>query len=270
MEHQDSIVFARHRLKKECAISFNYGNDVKDYYGVPLSQFSREELENILHILNDRLIKTKNRLPASEKSKSVMTPCNIIVSLPGEVWKDVPGMEGYYMVSNLCRVKGVKGHYKSERLLSQENTRRGYASVTFSKNYQKVHCSIHRLMAQVFIPNPENKPCVNHKDGNKTNNLIENLEWCTYKENIHHSIHVLKNFCKVGYPNAQETSGVDKKKKRVRVVDTANNEEMIFNSRIEFFNFLGKSITHGYYCLQNGKTPDGKYLVYPITEKQVA
>ena len=65
---------------------------------------------------------------------------------------------------------------------------KGYRRVVLMKNGKQINALVHRLIAQTFIPNPENKPEVNHKDGNKENNSVFNLEWCTHKENVHHAI----------------------------------------------------------------------------------
>lgn len=69
--------------------------------------------------------------------------------------------------------------------------RNGYAYVDFKKNGVPKRCAIHRLVAKEFIPNPYKKPYVNHIDGNRLNNNVDNLEWCTQKENMHHAHHVL-------------------------------------------------------------------------------
>lgn len=99
-----------------------------------------------------------------------------------EVWKDIEGYEGLYQVSNLGRVKRVT----TGRILKSGKDKKGYLKVVLCKNNIKSAKTIHRLVAQAFIPNNENKPEVNHIDENKTNNMVSNLEWMTAKENSNH------------------------------------------------------------------------------------
>ncbi|UUW40520.1 homing endonuclease [Enterococcus phage vB_Efm_LG62] len=107
-----------------------------------------------------------------------------------ELWKDIKGYEGLYQVSNLGRVKRLKGKYIStERILKPTKHTTGYLRVKLCKNNVRFNKKIHRLVAEAFIPNPENKPQVNHIDEDKTNNIISNLEWMTAKENINHGTH---------------------------------------------------------------------------------
>lgn len=107
-----------------------------------------------------------------------------------EVWKDVVGYEGLYKVSNLGNVLSIPRqgtHSKKEYLLKKTKTKKGYLNVTLVKKCKYFRTGIHRLVAQAFISNPENKLQVNHIDGNKENNCINNLEWVTNEENMQHS-----------------------------------------------------------------------------------
>lgn len=99
-----------------------------------------------------------------------------------EIWKDIEGYEGLYQVSDLGRVKS----FATSRVLKPYRNKAGYLLVYLCKNGKRKTHRIHRLVAQSFIPNPENKPEVNHLDENKTNNMVSNLEWSTRKENLNH------------------------------------------------------------------------------------
>lgn len=99
-----------------------------------------------------------------------------------EIWKDVEGYEGLYQVSNFGNL--YSSYVKRKLQLSLDKYR--YKQVILVKNGVRKRHLLHRMVAQEFIPNPENKPQVNHIDENKTNNTVSNLEWVTSKENINH------------------------------------------------------------------------------------
>jgi hypothetical protein len=103
-----------------------------------------------------------------------------------EIYRDILGYEGMYQVSNLGNVKSL--HYQNtnaEKVLTPIRHHGGYLIVHLGAKHIKM---VHVLVAEAFLPNPESKKCVNHKDGNKHNNALPNLEWATHKENTEHAI----------------------------------------------------------------------------------
>lgn len=101
-----------------------------------------------------------------------------------EVFKDIAGYEGLYQVSNLGRVKSL-GNDKSrkEKILRPGIRGNGYLLVILWKNGKRKNYLVHRLVSETFLDNPDNLPCVNHRDENKQNNCVSNLEFCTYQYN---------------------------------------------------------------------------------------
>lgn len=105
-----------------------------------------------------------------------------------EEWRDVVGYEGLYQVSNLGRIKSL---IKSTRIKDPDGILRtqihnGYVLLNLYKDSKQTKKAVHRIVCEAFHPNPKNKKCVNHKDFNRQNNCADNLEWCTYRENIRH------------------------------------------------------------------------------------
>ena len=155
--------------------------------------------------------KNKNNISSLATSpEGVLQSCNSHASsgevFECEIWKDVKGYEGLYQVSNLGNIRNIKkGRKQKNRKLIINKF--GYISFTLCKNGIKKMRRVNRLVAIAFILNPENKTDVNHIDGNKLNNIVENLEWTTRQENETHAmIHGLKA--------KGETSGVSKLKEK--------------------------------------------------------
>ena len=101
-----------------------------------------------------------------------------------EEWKDIQGYEGLYQISNYGRVKSL--NYKrsnKEKIMDGGTNKNGYRNIILSKNKKKETFYIHKLVAQHFISNPDNLSEINHIDENKSNNNVDNLEWCTHKYN---------------------------------------------------------------------------------------
>lgn len=114
-----------------------------------------------------------------------------------EIWKDVKGYEGYYLVSNMGRVRSKRALMtpkdgticQKDILLATLPTReKQYITVTLCKRGTKKQVPVHRLVAEAFLPNPDGLPCINHKDENPSNNWVGNLEWCTQGYNIQYSL----------------------------------------------------------------------------------
>lgn len=100
-----------------------------------------------------------------------------------EIWKDIEGYEGLYKVSSLGRVLSVK----RDKIMKLIPIKRGYLVVNLSKNNKMSQFRVQRLVAKAFIPNPLDYPIINHKDEDKTNNKVENLEWCDVRYNNEYS-----------------------------------------------------------------------------------
>ena len=161
-----------------------------------------------------------------------------------EIWKDIKGYEGLYQVSNLGRVKSlpkVDSKYCKEKLLkSHTNKITGYSQIILCKDAKRHCCYIHRLVAETFIANPNNKLEVNHISGIKEDNRVENLEWSTRQENVVHSY-------KKGLRKTRRITQYDKQGNFIKCWDSiqqASKTLNIFPSRIGL-NLKNKCETAG-------------------------
>ena len=116
---------------------------------------------------------------------------------PHEEWRDVAGFEGHYQVSNYGRIKSFKNHIVI--IMRFIYTKDGYLEASLSKNGVKKRTGVHVVVAKAFIPNPENKPQVNHENTNSLNNCLWNLNWATNSENQKHAVRIGTK--KIGYRN---------------------------------------------------------------------
>lgn len=145
----------------------------------------------------------------------------------GETWKDVVGYEGFYKVSNKGNVYSVErknslGNKCGGRTLKPITNKDGYIYIGLYKGGIRKRKRLHRLVAETFLPNPNNYPEINHRDEDKANNNVENLEWCTRGHNVNY-----------GTRNKQVGKKLSKK---VRAVNIKTGEVLIFNSTQEARN----------------------------------
>lgn len=127
----------------------------------------------------------------------------------GEIWVDIKGFEGKYQASNTSKIRSLSymGHKGIIKELKQSKNSCGYLHVQL---YEKKH-QVHKILAETFIPNPDNKPYINHINGIKTDNRLENLEWCTASENVQHAydIGIHKKLFGKNHYNSKKTNQYD-------------------------------------------------------------
>ena len=138
---------------------------------------------------------------------------------PEETWKKVRGYS--YDISNLGR---VRSHYKN-KIMILKSDRYGYPKVDLFKHGKRKTVNVHRLVGKAFIPNPNHKPQINHKSGNKFDNAVSNLEWVTAKENVRHSIITGLRKVKPKVNKPKRETGWNKRK--VRIIETQEAFESI-------------------------------------------
>ena len=127
------------------------------------------------------------------------------MNLSEEVWKPIKGFDEFYEISNLGRVKSF--YSKKEKILKPIKDKDGYLQVKIYKNKKQYTAKIHRLVAKMFLLNSENFPEVNHKDENKENNCVNNLEWCDHAYNNNYGSKIEKNLAKSKKVNQYDLNG---------------------------------------------------------------
>lgn len=130
---------------------------------------------------NKDLAKERNAV-SRHKKQSIHKAKFVVESLPNEEWREIPDTNGEYFVSNIGRVKSMK--WGKEILIKASLSTKGYWQVCITFSYGRKTKRVHRLVAQSFIPNPYNYSEINHRDEIKTNNCVENLEWCDRAYNM--------------------------------------------------------------------------------------
>ena len=156
--------------------------------------------------------------------------------LATEEWRDVIGYEGLYQISDLGRVKslsrfisnGTGFHLSEDRILKPNILAKGYFQVDLKNRSKRKGLQVHRLVAMAFIPNPNNYPQINHINGDKQDNRVENLEWCTNSMNQKHAWAI----------GLQKVSGKAGKPKR-KVLLYNDCERFVFDSVADTKRFLG-------------------------------
>lgn len=168
-----------------------------------------------------------------------------------EIWKDIKEYEGIYQVSNLGRIKNFKNEIHASSV-----DKYGYLQTILYYKVRPKCFRVHRLVAEAFIPNPENKPQVNHIDGNKKNNRVDNLEWCTNQENINHA-------WKTGlFSNMSEAiiASNRNRTKTIKQYDLNNNFIKEWNSIISAATYYNISRSSIGACINNKQKTSGGYI----------
>ncbi len=162
-----------------------------------------------------------------------------ITRIPSDttIWRPIPGTDSHYCVSNKGQVKSFKYSSKGKDLKTQVVRKRpsdkGHLRVSLYMNGNRKRILVHRLVAQMFIPNPNNYPQVNHKDGNKHNNHYKNLEWGTQSDNMLHSVHVLKNPVPINHNVKGESNPAAKLKyKQIEEIRRLGKEKKLTQAQI--------------------------------------
>lgn len=167
-----------------------------------------------------------------------MKKIRVFEAFADEEWRDIPGYEGQFQASTYGRIKRlpktVSNHtgciYLKERILNGSRTKQGYIHVELQHSPHRIIKKVHRLIAITFLPNPNNYPQVNHINGIKWDNRLENIEWCNNSMN---QIHAYANGLNV------HSGKSGRPKRKIKLEKVSNGEELIFDSISETVRFLG-------------------------------
>ena len=153
-------------------------------------------------------------------------------NIEGEEWRDVIGYNGLYQISSYGRVKSLRNKYGTyrEKILKQLLNKFGYLQVNLNKEGKMKTFYVHRLVAQVFIDNPNNHPQVNHKNEDKTDNCVDNLEWCTQKYNLNYGSRIAKAVASTDYKSIVEKRKIDYKAIAAKIDYKARTAKMDYKA----------------------------------------
>ena len=166
-----------------------------------------------------------------------------------EIWKDIEGFEGLYQVSNMGNVKSLNyNHTGKERIMKPQKSSNGYLQVKLWKDGKAKRYLVHRLVANAFLDNSDNLPEVNHKDENKENNHVDNLEFCSRSYNCSY--------------NGRAERIAEKNKKPIYSINKVSGLIMYWNSAKEASRVLGIAKSHICNCLKGRKKSAGNFYWY--------
>lgn len=185
-----------------------------------------------------------------------------------EIWKDIKGYEGLYQCSNLGNIRSLdryipwKNKYtqfkKGQPIIPRQN-KNGYLQFALNKNGKRKMAYIHIIVAETFIDNKNKLKTVNHKDGNKLNNCIDNLEWCSYSDNNKHAYTELK----------RQKVIIGGKRKKIYLINIITNNVTVYSSINEASRNIGLSHTQIIRYLKNNNIWKGKYYITTDNNKCV-
>ena len=182
-----------------------------------------------------------------------------------EEWRDIRGYEGRYLISSFGRVKSLNYHRENkEKILKLSVDKHNYLHIMLCKNGRKKRFQIHRLVAEAFIPNPNNYPIINHKDENPSNNCVTNLEWCTHKYNINYGTRNKKS-SEIQIINGKKKYSKNYNSRKVQCVTTGRKFNTIKEAG-EYYLLSNSTISSITQCCRGKIKSAGKH---PVTGEKL-